>query len=224
MSKMNKDDVEQIRIDITCDGQSALSMMLCRDGTIARQGNGHLPAQKASVLGRSDGSVFREIMEMVSDELLQHQAVYDHPQKQGLPVTYSIVFIGPKPRVTAFEFRLGSENRDVGDLLPYFDRLISRTVALTDEWYSTAQSPRYMKGSTEHNVAALIGMFVGAICGGVLSYVLLPWLPAWMQRPKDVVVLGAAGVGFIGGGLGILASKLQAASRRRKTPPDAAKT
>ena len=46
---MTKDEVQKIRFDIEADGQSALSLMLCRDGTIGRQGNGNLPAEKTSV-------------------------------------------------------------------------------------------------------------------------------------------------------------------------------
>ena len=41
---MKKQDIQKFRIDIVTGGVSALSMMICRDGTLGRQGSGKLPA------------------------------------------------------------------------------------------------------------------------------------------------------------------------------------
>ena len=135
---MTKDEVQKIRFDIEADGQSALSLMLCRDGTIARQGNGNLPAEKTSVLGLSDGAEFRALIDLFDERVFAHQGVFDHPDKRGMPINYSVAFLGDKPNVSRFEFRLGLENKDVGDLLPYFDSLIKKAVALTDAWHLKA--------------------------------------------------------------------------------------
>ena len=48
---MKKSEIEKFRIDIVSGSTSALSMMVCRDGTLGRQGSGTLPADEASVLG-----------------------------------------------------------------------------------------------------------------------------------------------------------------------------
>lgn len=139
---MTKDEVQKIRIDIETDGQSALSLMLCRDGTIGRQGNGSLPPDKTSVMGVTDGAEFRKLIEMLDERVFTHQGIFDLPNKQGAPVKYSIAFLGEEPNLCAFEFRLGLENKDVGELLPYFDRLIVNAVALTDTWYAKAVAER----------------------------------------------------------------------------------
>jgi hypothetical protein len=141
-SNMVRDDIQKIQIDIEADGQSALSLMLCRDGTIGRQGNGSLPPHKISVLGVTDGADFKKLMELVDERIFAHQGIFDHPNKQGLPIKYSVVFIGEEPTLRVFEFRLGLENKDVGDLLPYFDGLIKNAVALTDDWYSKTISEK----------------------------------------------------------------------------------
>ena len=149
---MVKDDVQKIQIDIEADGQSALSLMLCRDGTIGRQGNGNLSPDKVSVLGATDGAEFKKLIELVDERVFAHQGIFDYPNKQGIPIKYSVVFIGEKPNLRVFEFRLGLENKDVGDLLPYFDGLIKNAAALTDSWYSKAVAEKSVAQPAENIV------------------------------------------------------------------------
>lgn len=137
---MKKTDIQKFRIDVASGNASALSMMVCRDGTLGRQGSGKLPADEASVLGSSDGSIFGSLIGMLDERVFDHADVYDHPRKLGLPLIYSIVFLGRDQDTAVFEFRLGSETRDVGDLLPFFDSFISQAVALTDDWYAEGKS------------------------------------------------------------------------------------
>jgi hypothetical protein len=132
---MKKSDIEKLRIDIVSGGASALSMMVCRDGTLGRQGSGTLPADEVSVLGMSDGSIFTSLIAMLDDRVFPHADVYDHPHKIGVAITSSIVFLGRGQETVVFEFRFGSETPDVGELLPYFDGFISQAVALTNNWY-----------------------------------------------------------------------------------------
>jgi hypothetical protein len=132
---MKKADIEKFRLDIVSGATSALSMMVCRDGTLGRQGNGALPADETSVLGISDGSVFRRLIEILDENVFPHADLYDHPHKLGLPITYSVVFLGRDQETLVFEFRLGSETPDVGELLPYFDGFIAQAVALSHDWY-----------------------------------------------------------------------------------------
>lgn len=135
---MKKQDIEQIRIDIECDGQSALSMMLHKDGTVGRSGNGSLPRNGKAVLGVVDPSLFAGLIESLDEQMLARAAIYDHPNKLGRSILYRVVFLGPKPQLARFEFRLGEENRDVGDLLPLLDAFCGKAVALTEEWYAKA--------------------------------------------------------------------------------------
>jgi len=134
--QMKKIDIQKFRIDIISGSVSALSMMLCRDGTIGRQGSGKLPADEVSVLGISDGSIFNSLIDMLDDRVFAHADVYDHPNKIGIPITYSVVFLGSDEDTAVFEFRFGSETPDVGELLPFFDGFISQAVALSDNWYA----------------------------------------------------------------------------------------
>lgn len=139
---MKKTDIQKFRIDIVSAGNSALSMMLGRDGTIGRQGSAKLPADEVSVLGDSDGAIFNSLIAMLDDRVFPHADVYDHPNKMGVPIIYSVVFLGSNGDTAVFEFRFGSETPDVGELLPLFDGFIAQAVALTNDWYAAEKSQR----------------------------------------------------------------------------------
>lgn len=137
---MKKSDVRKFRIDIVSGNVSALSMLVCLDGTLSRQGNGSLPADEVCVQGESDGAAFNNLVDMLDDRIFFHTDVYDHPNKIGVPITYSIVFLGTGQNTAVFEFRFASETNDVGELLPFFDAFIARAVALTHDWYLQEKS------------------------------------------------------------------------------------
>ncbi|MEN8169808.1 MAG: hypothetical protein ABFS08_06260 [Pseudomonadota bacterium] len=137
---MNKSQIQKIRIDIISNEQSVLFMLLDRDGRISRQGSGVLPADEFAVMSENDGSIFSALVDALDEKVLAHAGVYDHPNKAGTPITYSVVFLGEEPDVAVFEFRVGTETKDVGELLPYFDQFISRTVMATNQWYEAEKS------------------------------------------------------------------------------------
>lgn len=137
---MNKSDIQKFRIDIISGQETALSMTVCRDGTLARQGNGLLPADNISVHGSSDGVIFNSLIDILDENIFPHADVYDHPDKTGIPITYSVVFLDSTDNTAVFEFRFGSETADVGELLPFFDGFIARAVSLSDNWYTQEKS------------------------------------------------------------------------------------
>ena len=122
---MNKNEIEAIQFDITSGDQTALSMLLSRDGTVNRQGSGALPPEKVAAVAKTDGAAFRKVIELLDERAFQHAAVYDHPDKSGTPVRYRIAFIRSDLRQVVFEFRHGTESRNLGGMLPYFDKLIA---------------------------------------------------------------------------------------------------
>lgn len=133
---MKKEEIQKLRIDIVCDDKSALSMLMDKEGRVSRQGSGAMPADDFSVMSEGDGSIFAALIGAMDDRVFEYAGIYDHPDKSGLPITYSVAFLGNSPEdVTVFEFRLGTETKEVGELLPYFDQLISKAVMATNEWY-----------------------------------------------------------------------------------------
>jgi hypothetical protein len=138
---MQKADIQKLRIDIVCDEKSALSLLMDQEGRVSRQGSGAMPADDFAVMSEGDGSIFAALVDALDERVFAHAGVYDHPDKSGLPITYSIAFLGKEPdEVAVFEFRLGTETKDVGELLPYFDQFISKAVMATNEWYGAEKA------------------------------------------------------------------------------------
>ena len=137
---MNKTEIQKIRIDIISNEQSALSILMDREGRISRQGSGVLPADESEVISENDGSIFSALVDAIDEKVFEHAGLYDHPNKEGLPITYSVAFLGKEPEIAAFEFRLGTETEDVGDLMPYFDQFISKAVMSTNHWYKAEKA------------------------------------------------------------------------------------
>jgi hypothetical protein len=137
---MKKSDIQKLRIDIVCEEKSVLSLLMDRDGRVSRQGSGALPADDFSVMSEGDGSIYAALVDALDERVFEHAGVYDHPDKSGLPITYSIAFLAEEPNVAVFEFRLGTETKDVGELLPYFDQFISKAVMATNDWYAAEKA------------------------------------------------------------------------------------
>lgn len=146
---MNKESIQKIRIDIVTNDQSVLSMLLEKGGRISRQGSATLPADAFAVESKNDGSIFDGMINMLDEQAFAHAGVYDHPVKEGLPITYSVAFLSDGDDVAAFEFRLGTETKDVGELLPYFDQFISKAVMATNAWYEAEKSAAEQKKAEE---------------------------------------------------------------------------
>ena len=143
---MKKDEIEKIRIDIISNEQSALSMLMDRKGRISRQGSGVLPADSFAVESENDGSIFAALIDALDEKVFEHAGLYDHPSKLGVPITYSLAFLGENTEnVAAFEFRLGTETEDVGELLPYIDQFISKAMMATNAWYEAEKSAAEQK-------------------------------------------------------------------------------
>ncbi len=148
---MNKDDIDQIRIEIECDGESALSMMLHRDGTVGRSGNGSLPRDGVAVLGVLDDKIFHTLIDSLDERVFPHAGAYEIQNKIGKSVMYSIAFLRKEKPLASFEFRMGFENRDVGNLVSYFDGFIQQAVALTNDWHQESLKKKQEEDSQQEN-------------------------------------------------------------------------
>ena len=132
---MKTSDIKKIRIDIHSDDVSALSLLIDDQNNIKRQGNGALPIKKEEVVGKTTSNAFTQILALVDENVMPYANLYDHPNKLGIPLTVSVAFMSQEDDITAFEFRLGTETPDVGELFPYFDHFIAQAVSITQAWY-----------------------------------------------------------------------------------------
>ena len=149
---MNKDDIDQIRIEIECGGESALSMMLHRDGTVGRSGNGSLPRDGIAVLGVIDNQAFNILLDSLDERVFQHTGGYELKNIIGTPVMYGIAFLQKDNPLATFEFRMGLDNQDAGGLVAYFDGFIQHAVALTNEWHQKALAQKQKEESQQETL------------------------------------------------------------------------
>jgi len=133
---MKLSDVEKIRIDVQSEGASSLSLMISRTGNMMRQGNGSFPINEYVACSDIDPNIFLQLIEDFDENVFKFASVYDHPDKTGQPITYSIAFLDKDENTLVFEFRFGTETEGVGELLPYFEGFISKALLLTNDWYA----------------------------------------------------------------------------------------
>ena len=141
---MKKSDVEQIRIEVTCDGKNMLSMLLHRDGTLNRKGDGSVKDDAIMAIGMTDGSIFKSLLDTVHDDLLKEDGMFgvDMPDKPGQLMHYEIIFIGPKPHIAVFDFKLGTDTENPDQLFLFFYGLVVSAIKETDKWYIQAVNPK----------------------------------------------------------------------------------
>jgi hypothetical protein len=132
---MTKDQIEKIKIEVTCDNEPALQLSLHKDGTMERNGSGSVPILEDFTLGIIDKNIFSQLINEFDEKRFSNQGVYDHDDKSGSPINYSLIFLGQNPDLMAYEFRLGTETKEVHPLLSYIDSFINKAVGLTDKWY-----------------------------------------------------------------------------------------
>lgn len=146
---MKKADIQRIRLDILSDDKSALSILMDKEGMLKRQGNGSLPIDETEVTGNVGKEYFANIIELIDEGVMPFANLYDHPNKVGTPLTISAAFMSAYDDVRGFEFRLGTETTDVGDLFPFFDQFISQVVHMTQPWYDQEKAHQEQTNSTQ---------------------------------------------------------------------------
>lgn len=137
---MIKTDIEQIRIEVESESKNIISMLLHKDGTLNRKGDGLINDSAPMIIGMSDGSAFQSLVKSLPDNLIEDDGMSgsDDPDKSGQPVKYNIAIIGPKPHIVVFEFTLGSDTQKPSDLFLFFHTFVVNAIKATDKWYKDA--------------------------------------------------------------------------------------
>lgn len=134
---LNKEKINQIRIDFVYNNQHLFSLLADRDGTLNRFGNNTPPIDKRPVIGMTDGNCFKYLLNEFDETLFPLANIYDHPNKSGIPIKLTVAFIVQESTIKVFEFRYGSLTEDLGELLPYLTAYLNKSVEYTNDWYFT---------------------------------------------------------------------------------------
>jgi hypothetical protein len=127
------DDLNSCYITVECEGELIFLVLLARDGSVNRLGDGsYPPPDKVWHIGRVDEPLFDRLLEVVTDAMLQYAGSYDVPDKVGTECECKIVFGTKQGGATGFEIKYGTESAGVPTEL---QNIVRRAIELTDAWW-----------------------------------------------------------------------------------------
>ena len=127
-------DLNACFIKIENGGDPVLWILLARDGSINRQGDGTpTPADRHMFIGVVKEPLFDQLMEVVPDELFRHGGWLELENREGIDTTLGVMFQHDDGREIPFEVLFGSES---GGVPPEIQAILGRALELTDPWWN----------------------------------------------------------------------------------------
>jgi hypothetical protein len=127
-------DLNSCFIQIEHGGDLVLAILLARDGSINRMGDGTpSPADNTLYIGVVKEPLFDQLMEVVPDDLFRYVSRLELPDREGVDTTISVMFQHDDGRVLPFEVLFGSESAGVPLEL---QTILRRALELSDAWWN----------------------------------------------------------------------------------------
>jgi hypothetical protein len=128
------DELNSCFIHIEYEGRPVLVVLLARDGSINRMGNGTVNPEVDDTwyIGKVEEPLFDQLMMVVPNDILEYAGAYDPADRRGIECKCTIMFGHEDGRATQFEISYGSESE--GPPLE-LQTIIRRAVELTDPWW-----------------------------------------------------------------------------------------
>jgi hypothetical protein len=113
-------------------GQKLLMILLARDGSINRLGDGLHPAETTLHIGTTREPLFERLLEVVEPDLLRFMGRLELPDREGRDCELTVTFQHEDGRGLLFQILFGSENGAIPNELR---RIIERALELTDAFW-----------------------------------------------------------------------------------------
>ena|GEM_PF-1750568 len=127
-----KDKLESCLVSLDVGDQNALLIVLSKDGTICRRGNGNPHKQMELLKGVSTQEHYEAFMMTVSEDLFMFSGFFEQNPIIGTVCKVMIVFSGPHGEEAGFKVLYGADSQ--GPPHEITEMLIN-AVKLTDQWY-----------------------------------------------------------------------------------------
>ena len=151
MSYKNKLDNCLVSLDV--GEKNALFIVLMKDGTICRRGNGNPDKEMELLKGYSTLQHYQAFMMTVDEGLFRYSGVFEQTPIVGRPCKMMIVFSGPDGEEAGFKVNYGEDSqgppREIAELL-------INAVKITDPWYEEELS-KIKSGPNEGPAISPIG-------------------------------------------------------------------
>ena len=132
-----KNQIDKLIISLDVGEKNALLIILAKDGTICRRGNGSADSEDMPLLkGVSYDGHFEALMMTVSEETLLYAGVFDQEPKQGRICQLMLVFNGKEELDISFKCTYGEDSQGPTKELV---QILINAVKLTDPWYKEEQ-------------------------------------------------------------------------------------
>lgn len=132
-------DYNFVTIELNIDKDNSLMILLHKDGTINRKGDGSYRIQKTIYMGMVDKPIFDELMSTITDDFKRYLGkVYDLPDKKGKTCSVEIT-LGSDNGGTGMKFIYGSKSIGPPDVVATF---VEEAIHLTNPWFKKQQPPK----------------------------------------------------------------------------------
>ena len=131
-----------VTITLKISDDISLAVLLHRDGTINRKGNGTEKIDNNFFIGLTKEPIFDNLIKSMSPDIEQYfNKVYGAPNMKGKKCELEIVWTGEN-NVTGTKFMYGTKS--IGPPRPISDFVVN-SIRLTDPWFHEQQKRRALK-------------------------------------------------------------------------------
>ncbi len=129
-----KDKLDKCLVSLDVGDHNALFIVMAKDGTICRKGNGNPAANMEMLKGNSDLGHYEAFMMTVNEEWFIFSGPIEQIPMVGQPCKLLVVFSGPNGEEAGFKVTYGADS--LGPPKEVTEMLIN-AVKLTDGWYDS---------------------------------------------------------------------------------------
>ena len=124
--------IDKVLITLEIGDKTSLFILLAKDGTIHRKGDGNLQTDLPLQRGVSDQGHFDALMMTINEEIFAFAGVMRKPNRIGKDCTLTIIFQGPREIDFSFRVIYGADSE--GPPRELVEILIN-AVKITQGWY-----------------------------------------------------------------------------------------
>ena len=125
--------IDKILITLEVEEKTSVFILLGKDGTISRKGDGSTSGTSLSLAqGVSHDGHFDALMMTVSEDIFNHTGVFKQTPREGRECSLSIIFQGPHEVDYSFRMIYGEDSQ--GPPIELAQILIN-AVKITEAWY-----------------------------------------------------------------------------------------
>ena len=125
--------VDKVLITLEVGESTPVFILLSRDGTIHRKGNGNPAADLPLKQGHSDDGHFEALLMTIDESIFQYAGIIRLPKPEGKECRLTIIFQGRGEGDISFRIIYGSESEGPPQELA---EILINAVKLTDGWYN----------------------------------------------------------------------------------------